>query len=106
MKSTPDIFGKRVLASVDYYTPTRIISEFQEVTGKSVRLLPKADKETFLKWLPPPVGPIMYEIECGFDDVGYYAGESLDESLNILAKSGLPPTTWKDYVKENISAFP
>ncbi|KAG8164003.1 hypothetical protein KVR01_005921 [Diaporthe batatas] len=106
MKSTPEIFGKRVLASVDYYTPTRIISEFQEITGKPVRLVQKADWDTFMKWLPPPVGPIMFEIESGFDGVGYYAGESLEESLNILAKSGSPPTTWKDFVKENIAAFP
>jgi uncharacterized protein YbjT (DUF2867 family) len=100
----PAVLGKRIFAAMDYYTPSRIVSEFEEVTGKPVRLL-HADEATYFKFMPPLIGIHAYDIDRVFDDVGYFAGEDLKESLNILAEAGSQPTTWKDFVERNKAAF-
>ncbi|KAF4829483.1 NmrA-like family domain-containing protein 1 [Colletotrichum tropicale] len=104
MRSPSTVLGKRLFAAVDYYTPSRIISEFQEVVGKTVQFIP-TDEATYKKRIPPPVGDVAYDIDRVFDDVGYFAGEDLEESLNLLARSGLKLTTWKDFLEVNIAAF-
>ncbi|KEF60300.1 uncharacterized protein A1O9_05151 [Exophiala aquamarina CBS 119918] len=37
LKRSDQFNGKQILAATDYYTVDRITSEFQEVTGKSIR---------------------------------------------------------------------
>ncbi|KAK1143699.1 hypothetical protein N8T08_006099 [Aspergillus melleus] len=38
IRNYPKVLGKQILAASDYYGPARIISEFEEVTGKKDRV--------------------------------------------------------------------
>ncbi|KAF9877500.1 FAD binding domain-containing protein [Colletotrichum karsti] len=101
-KST--VIGKQVLAAAEYYTPTRIVSGFQEVTGKAARFVP-IDAETYKSFLPGPLADEMLENHLFIEEPGYYAGKDLKESLDLLAGVGLKATSWKEFLEANKSAF-
>lgn len=104
MRNRSEVLDKQILAAADYYTPTQIISEFEEVTGHRGRFV-QLDAETYKGFLPEPMAEEMLENHLFIDDPGYFAGRSLQESLDLLAGIGLKPTTWKEFLAKNKSVF-
>ncbi|KAI5919192.1 hypothetical protein F4810DRAFT_688749 [Camillea tinctor] len=104
MRSRSKVLGKQILAAADYYPPTRIISEFEEATGLKGRFV-SIDAETYKSFLPGPMAEEMLENHLFIEEPGYYAGRSLQESLDLLAEVDLKPTTWKDFLAKNKAAF-
>lgn len=99
-----DVLGAQVLAAAEYYTPARILSEFEEVTGQKSRFV-QIDAETFKSALPGPLADEMLENHLFIEDPGYFAGRDLKASLDVLAQAGLKPTTWKDFLQKNKGFF-
>jgi hypothetical protein len=89
-------------AATDYYTPSRILSEFEQVTGKKVAFR-EVPHEVYKSFLPAPVAQELMENMLLLQDPGYYAGADLTESLQLLGAD--KPTTWKAYVEENKSKW-
>ncbi|KAL5313439.1 hypothetical protein ACEPPN_019172 [Leptodophora sp. 'Broadleaf-Isolate-01'] len=104
MKCRTKVLGKQILAAADYYTPTRIVAEFEEVTGKKGRFV-QVDAETYKSFLPGPLAEEMLENHLFIDDPGYFAGKSLKESVELLDEVGLKSTTWKEFLEKNKGAF-
>ncbi|KAM0489849.1 hypothetical protein ACHAP8_012167 [Fusarium lateritium] len=100
----PKVLGSQILAAADYYTPTRIVSEFEEVTGKKARFVP-IDAATYKSFLPEPIADEMLENHLFIEEPGYYNGRDLKESLDLLESVGLKPTSWKEFVTANKAAF-
>lgn len=98
------VLGKQILAAAGYYAPSRIISEFQDVTGEPGRFV-QIDAETYKGFLPGPMADEMLENHLFIEEPGYYAGADLKESLDLLAGVGLKPTSWKEFLKANKTAF-
>lgn len=104
MRNREAVLGKQVLAAADYYVPSRIVSEFQEVTGKAARFV-QIEAETYKSFIPGPLGDEMLENHLFIEEPGYYAGAELKESLDLLASVGLKPTSWKEFLEANKAAF-
>lgn len=98
------VLGKQLLAAADYYTPSRIVSEFQDVTGKPARFVP-ISAEAYKSFLPGPLADEMLENHLFIEEPGYYAGADLKESLDLLAGVGLKPTSWKEFLEANKTVF-
>ncbi|KAM0270261.1 hypothetical protein ACHAQH_009482 [Verticillium albo-atrum] len=97
-------YGKQVLAAEDYHTPTRILSEFTEVTGKKATFVP-VDSETYKSFLPPTIAQELLGNHLFIEEPGYYRGQSLDGSRELLAEAGLKATTWREYLEKNKASF-
>jgi hypothetical protein len=104
IRNRDSVLGKQILAAVDYYVPSRIVSEFQEVTGNVAGFV-QIDAETYKGFLPGPLADEMLENHLFIEDPGYYAGRDLKESLDLLAGIGLKPTSWKEFLEANKAAF-
>ncbi|KZL86837.1 family transcriptional regulator [Colletotrichum incanum] len=104
IRNEAKVIGRQILAAADYYTPSRIISEFQEVTGKPARFI-TVDAETYKSFVPGPIADEMLENHLFIEDPGYYAGRDLKGSLELLAGVGLKPTSWKEFLEANKTAF-
>lgn len=98
------VLGAQILVAEDYYTPTRILREFEEVTGKKAQYL-QVDAETYKSFLPEPIALEMLENHLFVEDPGYYAGKDLEESLDLLASVNLKPTSWKEFLAKNKAHF-
>ncbi|KAM0327462.1 hypothetical protein ACHAQA_005750 [Verticillium albo-atrum] len=96
--------GKRVLAAEAYYTPTRVLAEFEQVTGNKATFVP-VDSETYKSFLPPPIAEELLENHLFIEEPGYYLGQSLDESEKLLADAGYKATTWKEFLEKNKALF-
>ncbi|OAA36836.1 NmrA family transcriptional regulator [Metarhizium rileyi] len=90
--------GNIIRAATDYYTPSRILSEFEQVTGKKVAFQ-QVPPETFKSFLPPPAAQELLENMLLLQEPGYYAGADLKDSLDLLGHD--KPSTWKAFVEEN-----
>ncbi|RFU35530.1 hypothetical protein B7463_g804, partial [Scytalidium lignicola] len=97
IKHYPSYLGKRIYAATDYYSPSRLISEFSGVIGKSAVSV-QIPEDAFKSALPPPVAQELLETVLLLEDPGYYAGEDLKDSLKLLDEK---PTTWKEFVEKN-----
>lgn len=104
MRNRAEALGAQIFAAADYYTPTRILTEFEEVTGNKTRFV-QVDSETYKGFIPGPMGEEMLENHLFIESPGYYKGQSLKESHDFLEKAGFQPTTWKAYLEENKSSF-
>lgn len=97
--------GKRIYAATDYYTPERMVKEFQEVTGHPIKFfqLPDDMYKGFLAQagMPEIVQEELLQNMQLMPQFGYYGGDTLTESHSILDE---PLTTWKEYVAK-ISAW-
>lgn len=100
IKNAATLNGKRILAATDYYTPERILAEFEEVTGKKASYV-QVTPEQYKSFLPAAMAEEMLENHLFIESPGYFNGASLKESLDLLDER---PTTWKEYVKKS-SAF-
>ncbi|KAH8810906.1 hypothetical protein F5884DRAFT_875853 [Xylogone sp. PMI_703] len=97
IKRYPSCLNERVYAATDYYTPSRLVSEFSEVTGKPATAV-QVPEDTFKSFLPPNVAQELLENMLLLEDPGYYAGADLTESLKLVEEK---PTTWKEFVAKN-----
>ncbi|KAK2608576.1 hypothetical protein QQS21_002923 [Conoideocrella luteorostrata] len=98
IKNFPDTKGQRILAATDYYTPSRIISEFENVMGKKASYA-EVPHDVFKSFLPAPAAQELLENMLLLQEPGYYAGADLKPSLALLGED--KPTTWKTFVEEN-----
>ncbi|KAF4305028.1 putative family transcriptional regulator protein [Botryosphaeria dothidea] len=87
IKQRYKVLGAQILVAEDYYTPTRILREFEE------------------SFLPEPIALEMLENHLFVEDPGYYAGKDLKESLDLLASVNLKPTSWKEFLAKNKAQF-
>lgn len=109
MKQRSKVLGAQVLATVDYYTPSQLVAEFEEVTSLKARFKqvdPQTYKDTFpIPGVPEPMLVEMLETHLFLETPGYYAGQDLKRSLDLLAAAGLKPTTWREFLEKNAGSF-
>jgi uncharacterized protein YbjT (DUF2867 family) len=67
-------YGKQILAASDYYTTKRILSEFEEVTGRRANFV-QVDAETYKSFLPLSMAQEMLENHLFIEEPGYYLFE-------------------------------
>lgn len=94
LKNPEQYNGKHILAATDYYPVSRIVSEFEEVTGKKLSYH-QVSAEQYKSFLPEFMAEEMLENHQLIEEPGYYNGASLQESLNALDEK---PTTWKEFL--------
>ncbi|KAI8932418.1 hypothetical protein NX059_010604 [Plenodomus lindquistii] len=84
-----------VLGATDYYTPTQIMDIIASVTGKQTKFV-QVPAEVYKSFLPEFMAQEMLENHLFMEEPGYYNGESLDKS-HELVKGKL--TTVEEYLK-------
>ncbi|KAJ5880258.1 nmrA-like family domain-containing protein 1 [Penicillium subrubescens] len=104
LKNRSETLGTQILSAADYYTPTRILAEFEEVTGKKTRFV-QVDSETYKNFMPGLMGEEKLENHLFIERSGYYGGRSLKESHDLLGKAGFKTSSWKDFLLEKTSLF-
>ncbi|KAH7048228.1 putative NmrA family transcriptional regulator [Macrophomina phaseolina] len=103
IKRRDRVLGARVLAAADYYTPARIVAEFEEVTGRPARYL-QVDPQTYKDTFPIPGVPDwmlteMLETHQFLEESGYFSGADLKKNgLDLLAEAGYRSTSWKEFL--------
>ncbi|KAK9327595.1 hypothetical protein V1520DRAFT_348411 [Lipomyces starkeyi] len=101
IKNRSSVLGKRIYEAVDYYSPSRIINEFTEATGKAASWT-QIPVDQWKKSLPPAAAQEIVENYLLLEEPGYYAGADLKQSYHLLE---LKPTTWKEFVAKNKAKF-
>ncbi|GIJ92129.1 hypothetical protein Asppvi_011105 [Aspergillus pseudoviridinutans] len=101
IKKRSSVLGKDIYEAADYYSPSRIVSEFTEVTGKKASWF-QIPGDKYKSFLPPPVAQELLENHLLLEGTGYYAGADLKDSLNLLEQK---PTMWKEFVAQNVAKF-
>ncbi|OGM44797.1 hypothetical protein ABOM_006218 [Aspergillus bombycis] len=104
IKNRDQVIGTQILAAADYYTPTDILRDFEEVTGQKTRFV-QVDHDTYKSFMPPAAADELLENHLFIENPGYYNGRSLDESKSLLAGVGLKATSWKEYLQKHKAAF-
>ena len=74
---------------------------FSAVTGKKAVFV-QVTPDQFKAALPDAIAQEFLENHLFIQDPGYYHGESLDESLNLLDAR---PTDWAEFVMRNSSVW-
>ncbi|KAH7042849.1 NmrA family transcriptional regulator [Macrophomina phaseolina] len=97
IKKRDSLLGARVYGAEDYYTPRRFLDELEEVTGKKAKFV-QVSADTYKSFLPPFMAQEMLENHLFIENPGYYNGESLKESHDILEDK---LTSWKDFVRSS-----
>ncbi|KAF4309084.1 putative family transcriptional regulator [Botryosphaeria dothidea] len=100
IKNSDNLLGARVHGAADYYTPKRILADLEEVTGKKTHFV-RVSSEQYKSFLPEAIAEEMLENHLFIEDPGYYNGESLKPSHDIVEDNLV---SWKDYVR-NSGAF-
>ncbi|CAG8929987.1 unnamed protein product [Penicillium salamii] len=100
LKNRSETLGAQILAAAEYYTATRILAEYEEVTGRKTQFV-QLDPEVYKSFIPGPMGQEMLENHLFIEEPGYYAGRSLKESQALLSKSGYQATSWKSFLEQN-----
>ncbi|PWY67124.1 NmrA family transcriptional regulator [Aspergillus sclerotioniger CBS 115572] len=96
--------GTQLLGAEDYYTPTRILEEFEQVTGNKTQFV-LVDPETYKSFIPGPMGQEMLENHLFIESPGYFNGKSLEESKELVANARYKLTTWKEFLEQNKNLF-
>ncbi|GCB25397.1 NmrA-like family domain-containing protein 1 [Aspergillus awamori] len=104
LKNRSETLGAQILVAEDYYTPTRILEEFEQVTGQKTQFV-QVDSETYKSFIPGPMGLEMLENHLFIGNPGYFNGRSLNESKDLVAKAGYKPTSWKEFLQQNKASF-
>ncbi|CAG8019533.1 unnamed protein product [Penicillium olsonii] len=104
LKLRSETLGAQILAAAEYYTATRILAEYEEVTGRKTQFM-QIDPETYKSFIPGPMGEEMLENHLFIEKPGYYNGRSLKESQDLLKKAGFQATSWKTFLEENKSTL-
>lgn len=101
IRNRSTVLGKDIYEAADYYSPSRIVSEFSEVTGKKASWT-QIPEDKYKSFLPPPAAQELLENHLLLENPGYYAGANLEESLSLLQQK---PVTWKEFVAKNLDKF-
>lgn len=101
IKNRSTVLGKHIYEASDYYSPSRIISEFSEATGKKASWM-QIPGDKYKSFLPPAIAQELLENHLLLEDTGYYGGAELKESLGLLEQE---PTSWKEFVTKNAAQF-
>ncbi|KAH8697113.1 NmrA family transcriptional regulator [Talaromyces proteolyticus] len=101
IKNRSTVLGKHIYEAVDYYSPSRIVSEFTEATGKKASWT-QIPGDNYKAFLPAAVAQEFLENHLLLEDPGYYASANLEESLALVQQQ---PTTWKEFVTNNVAKF-
>lgn len=101
LKHTDQLKNKQILAAAKYYTPEEIVETFSQVSGKKAVFI-KVSSEEYKASLPAAVADEYNENQLFVEEPGYYLGQPLEPSLNLLDSK---PTTWAEFVKKNLSAW-
>ncbi|KAF7125587.1 hypothetical protein CNMCM5793_001804 [Aspergillus hiratsukae] len=104
LKNRSESLGAQILAAADYYTPTRILEKFEEVSGQKGRFI-QVDSDTYKSFMPGPIGEEMLENHLFIENSGYFNGRDLKESHDLLQKAGYQRTSWRDFLLRNKAAF-
>ncbi|PGG99014.1 hypothetical protein AJ79_08713 [Helicocarpus griseus UAMH5409] len=96
IKQYPHVLGKDIYEAADYYTASRIVTEFTQVTGLPAKVV-QITPEQYKGFMPAAVADELLENHQLLEDPGYYAGASLGESIGILEQK---PTSWKEYLEK------
>ncbi|KAK4041234.1 putative family transcriptional regulator protein [Parachaetomium inaequale] len=104
VKNRTRVLGKQIYAAADYYTPSRIMAEFEEVTGKKGQYV-QVDQAVYKSFLPPSIAQEFLENELLCEEPGFFAGGSLVDGHELLAGVGLAPTTWKEFLEGRRELF-
>jgi len=98
------VLNKTIAAAADYYTPTRIMGEFTQVTGLKGQYV-QLDHAVYKGFLPPPIAQEILENELLCEEPGFFAGASLVEGHDLLAEVGLKVTSWKEFLEGKKEIF-
>ena len=93
----PEKSGQSLLGSTAYYTPNQLMREFEEAIGRPAKFQ-QVPADVFKTFMPKGAEEELCENMLLTQDVGYYAGAKLEETL--AAAEG-KPKSWKDFVVEN-----
>ncbi|OAK94116.1 putative nucleoside-diphosphate-sugar epimerase [Phaeosphaeriaceae sp. SRC1lsM3a] len=93
IKKRDSVLGARILGAQGYYTPTEIMDQLAEVTGKKTAFV-QIDSKMYMGFLPEFMAEEMLENHLFIEDPGYYGGEGLEKSHEIL---GDKLVSWKEY---------
>lgn len=104
LKNPSESLGAQILAAEDYYTPTRILQEFEEVTGQKARFV-QVDPDTFKSFMPGLIGEEMLQNHLFIENPGYFNGRDLKESNDWLEKAGYQLMSWREFLEWNKAAF-
>lgn len=86
-----------MLAAAAYYTPTQILSDFEQATGHKARFV-QISADQYKSYLPGFMAEEMLENHLLLDGVGYYAGAELEQSLGLLEEK---PVEWREFVDKS-----
>ncbi|KIX08900.1 uncharacterized protein Z518_03557 [Rhinocladiella mackenziei CBS 650.93] len=96
------VLGARIYGASGYYTPERIIADFQAVKpkdgqgGRALQVPEEMFKKVLAsKGLPPPLQEEMLQNMLLMPQFGYFGGADLKQSQSIVDE---PLTTWKEFV--------
>ncbi|KAH3161880.1 hypothetical protein KXW84_007658 [Aspergillus fumigatus] len=98
LKNPSESLGAQILAAEDYYTPTRILQEFEEVTGQKARFV-QVDPDTFKSFMPGLIGEEMLQNHLFIENPGYFNGRDLKESNDWLEKAGYQLMSWREFLE-------
>jgi hypothetical protein len=98
------VLGKRIYAATKYYTCDEIVGLFKSMfpeagkTAKYIELSHEAFKGGIVQMgLGERAAEDLLQNMRLMNEFGYYGGDSLDESKEVL---GEPMTTWEEYMKQ------
>ncbi|EXL90947.1 hypothetical protein ACKRZS_010580 [Fusarium odoratissimum] len=101
IKNRDTVLGKNIKEAAAYYSPSQIVSEFTEATGKPASWAQIPDDQ-WKGFLPPAVAQEYLENFKLLEGAGYYAGAELKESLDLV---GNGVTSWKEFATRNAAKF-
>jgi uncharacterized protein YbjT (DUF2867 family) len=104
VKNKERVLGKQIYAAADYYTPERIMKEFEEVTGSKGRYV-QLPQEVYKGFLPPPIAQEILENELLCEEPGFFNGGALREGHELLEQVGLKTTSWKEFLEARKGMF-
>jgi uncharacterized protein YbjT (DUF2867 family) len=97
IKKRSSVLGARILGAAGYYTPTHILDTLSEVTGKKTHFA-QVDAATYKSFLPEFMAQEMLENHFFIEEPGYYGGEGLEKSHEILEEKLVG---WKGFVEKS-----
>lgn len=96
LKNRDATLGKHILGAENYYTPEQIRSGLEAATGKKAHYA-QVTADQYMSFLPAFMAEEMLENHLFIEEPGYYNGEALKESHDILDEKLV---SWEDFIKK------
>lgn len=81
-----------------------MVDDFEKVTGKPARFV-ATTPDAYKSVLPATLADEMLENHLFIEEPGYYAGASLESSLEALKNVFLSPVSWADFLKKHVDIY-